>query len=258
MLTKLTKQQQKDLIKVMDRLPPVTNLFFMTATKDQLEHFHWERFSWQLIGLGLKAYFSGKSIPKVLRKEIGKEPPLYLIQNINRWLQFYELLNFGWEEIELAAKKFSISLPSESPGGAIAFVLEQLSIYQCSECLLPYYTISPQTFYRDYKNWQKIKQKKQTSKPLTNPEEKTLKRLTKSFKSNPRREFMEGAFFQEFCLDVWSRSKNRIIKTKLKKYLKTVAEYQEEVTKPLHPRHRRKGHGWKKGKRLVGKQGGYS
>ena len=204
--------------------------------QSKLNHFNQQKFHWHLIKLGLKAYFSGRAITKVLKKELSKEPPLSLIKNIERWLQLYDLLNWGWEEIEKEAEKHSVTLPVDTPGEAIEFILEQSSLYDFSECWLPYYSISAQTFYRDYQNWQRIQRKKVTTEPLTIQEKKTLEKLTKRFNNNPRKAFMKGAFLEQSCLNVWSRSKDRKIKKRLKDYLQTVAEYQAEVVKPLHPR----------------------
>lgn len=254
---RLNHVEQDYLVKLVDGLPPVKNLFFITASKDQIEEYQYQKSRWQLLKKGLKCFFSGGAWKKKLRNELKIEPPELLLLDIDRWLKFYDLLSYGWEEVEHIFQHSSIHLPLKSPGEALTFILEQLSIYHCSESLLPYYSFSPSTFEKDYRVWKRIVKKNNSNTNLSTSEEKTLKKLVKKFESNPRKDFMQGEYFRQLCIDIFSKSKDRRTKSKLKSYLTIQSNFEAENQK-LSRKHSSKGYAWTKGKKLIGKNGGYA
>ena len=169
----LNGAEREYLINLVNGLPPVKNLFFITASKDQIESYRKQKSRWQLLKLGIKCYFSGGAWKKKLRKELNIDSLELLLLDIERWLQFYDLLSYGWEEIEDIFQYSSIHLALNSPGEALSFILEQLSIYHCSESLLPYYSFSPSAFEKYYRVWKAIVKKNNSKTALSVSENKT-------------------------------------------------------------------------------------
>lgn len=267
MVKKLT-QSQAELIRIVHELPPVKTLFFLNATEDQVDHYKANKLYWNLIGIGLKAYFSGESIEKSIEVESGFKPKKLLLLEILKWIRLYELLNFGWSHIESYLENTPYMMISTygcndsspipaNPGDALRYMLELKSYYSFAQCLLPHYTFSPQTFYRDYKNWLKIQGKKNNKQPLTASELNTTKKLIAQTKSNSRNKYKEGEYILQHTLDILSKSKDKQIKKMLKEYLEITADCRDEHLKHFHPRKKIKGYSWSKGKLLTGKKGGY-
>ncbi|AFZ38405.1 hypothetical protein Sta7437_4985 (plasmid) [Stanieria cyanosphaera PCC 7437] len=258
-----------EFIKTIYKLPPVKITFFFEASKDQVDHYKLESAYWKCIALGLQAYFSGLSIESFIESQIRFRPNDLMMLNIYKWINLYSLLNFGWSYIESFYIKTPYILLSTydcpknkskpgNPGDSLKFILEQLSYYSFSKCLLPYYVFSPQAFRKEYYIWKKICAKVATNKPLTILEKNTFKTIGSHYDNSLREPYMEGFFFLEHLLEILSKSKNKQIKKLRKDYLISVSECHAEIIKLNHSRNKPSGECWANGKYLVGKKGGYA
>ena len=79
----------------------------------------------------------------------------------------------------------------------------------------------------------------------------------KKFERNPRKDFMQGEFFRQLCLDIFSKSKDKRVKSKLRRYLTTQANFEAENQNKSR-KLGLKGYAYSKGKKLIGKKGGYA
>jgi hypothetical protein len=248
---------QSCLIRVLNGLPPLP-IRTVKLTEDQIKHYKETRFYFQLIKIGFIAKFTGHSANKVLKagieaiieREIDPNCLSFAVLIFDRWWRLYDLLTYGWEEIEQFSINKSVKMPASNPCDALAFILYHFSIYQFAKCLEAYWRISYQQFYRDCQTWKKIEAKTKTKTPLNEKEAKTLKKLISKTKNNPLKEFTIGCHFEHFCIDILSQSKDKTIFNALKAYSNAVANLERENLKLINPRKNPKGEEFREGRRI--------
>lgn len=244
--------------------------YYEGLNEEQITHFKDLKAYYFRLLLGLDIILEGKPLAKTFKELIDEELSEFSIDYLESWLDFYLLLTLGWDEVQSIFTRVNLVLtesgtrlelnnqPSEksisssikTPAQAFVFILRANAIYSFFQCLAFDSRLYTQTLYRDYKTFQKIKQKRITLEPLNAQEEKTLKRAKKRLKNNELKELAIGEQLKDYCLQTWSKSNDNIIKRKLKQYLIITEELNNEVIKPLHPRKNPQPLGWLNGKKV--------
>ena len=258
-------KQQLEIIKLVCELPPVANIFFMTATDDQKQRWLQEHNYWQVIALGLNGHFSGEGYEHRLKPIVGEIIPRFLRLDIEKWNSFYDLLSFNWSEIITYLKKDTLLLAysynddckivDSTPGLAFTFILEQKSFYSFSECLELSCSFSPQQFRRDYLFWKRHK----NNSAYTNAELESKNRLDNKLRTTSWRDrFKEGAYIQQFLIEILSKSRNKDTKRNLKDYLKVAAESELSHIDCLRSSNKPQAYKWDNGILRIGTKGGFT
>lgn len=270
-MAKEITEKQLEIIKIVCELPPVANIFFMSATNDQKRRWVKENNYWQIIALGLKGHFSGEGYELHLKPILEENIPRFLRLDVEKWNSFYDLLSFNWSEITsyLDKQNLAIFYRSEyeclitdaNPGDVFTYILEQKSYYSFAECLEKNYTFKPQQFYNDYQAWKRITSKlnKLTKDNLTASQLKTKKRLIEKLTTNSQRnQFKEGAYLQQLLIDILSKSRNKDTKRNLKEYSNICAESELAHLDSFQSRNKPQAYKWDNGILRLGKKGGFA
>lgn len=245
----LTIEQQKKLLEITERLPP-ESCKHIFLTEDQKKNWGDLKNYWRFIGYGLKLYFSGKSVTKGLEPYLEDSAPDLILLSIRSYLKLYELMNFGWVEIQKQAAIQNIAMPANEPGEALEYILNEIAIYHFSYCLMPYSEFSPRKLYKAVVKSEKLAQKESEGKNLTNIEEKSLKNTIKEVQRNaPRGGRCDGYDFRDFCLDVCSKfPSDSVVKDIYDEYQKAHKKTLSIVKREVSPNGCSKKEVWKNGK----------
>lgn len=244
--------------------------YYDNLTEEQITYFQDLKAYYFRLLLGFDIILQGKPLAKTFKELIDEELSDLVINYIEYWVDFYLLLILGWDEVRpmfnniyLAVDENVIKLDInknygennlylavKTPLDGFILILTSRARYNFSQCLVFDSRLYTQTLYRDYKNWQKIKRKKITLEPLSVQEEKTIKRAKNRFKNNELKHLTIDHSLQDYCIQAWSKSNNKIIKRKLKQYLIIAEELDNEIIKSLHPRNNPQPVGWLNGRKI--------
>ncbi len=112
--------KQTELIELFEGLPP-TECLPVKPSEAQIERWHEIKRNWTVLKMALENFFSGRYILEDIPIKKGDTAHFELI--VRRYLKLYELLNWGWRDIENFYA--GIEIPASNPGQAFAYILEE-------------------------------------------------------------------------------------------------------------------------------------
>jgi hypothetical protein len=121
-----TTIQQTELLDILGGIPP-TECLPLVPTEAQIKKWHRIKRVWTLIKIALSNYFSGNHTLQGLAEELNGDPS-FLASVVERYLALYDLLNWGWPDIEKFFK--GIEMPANRPGDAFRYILEGKAVDQ--------------------------------------------------------------------------------------------------------------------------------
>lgn len=236
----LSETDQKSLLAVLDDTPPL-ELFWRCQTEDQQKMFrevrsglHWQKRI-------LEAYFSGNKPPIGELTKLNRD---FYLALTDMHLRFYDLLFYGWDDIEKAIKKKHGSLDGfpRTPGQALIKVIE----LEAEGCLEPAFAKYDRwTPYQERKVQKLAKEAKRAS-----PTEKALNSYNSEIRK-ARQMFGRFLNLKHSCLQTLTDKKrpSKQLKRALGSYLVAKAEVDRTVESSVHKSRQEKGYEWRNGYR---------
>ncbi len=142
-LSQLKPIERSEIIEIFEGLPP-DKCLSLDLTNAQIEKWHEIKTSWTILKTALVNYFSGKYILQGL-PATEKRDSDFLELALQRYLSMYDLINWGWRNIQEFQK--GIEIPAKEPGQAFAYILREKAT--CD--FLDEGKTSPRTLYQGYK-----------------------------------------------------------------------------------------------------------
>jgi hypothetical protein len=225
-LLKLTSINQSEIIEIFGGLPPDE---YLSLELTEIQAANWCRVKgqWTAFKVALNNYFSGKYIfqdlPLVMR-----DSELFTIA-LQRYLSLYDLLNWGWVDIQNFHK--DIEIPAEKPGQAFAYILREEATAQ----FLDEGKTSPRALYEAFK-YHKHCQRLKKMNLLTPENIEKFQKLDRRVNKKNLSPFPEYVLFRVSCLEARRKSKDKTVRKKLKNLEVIDSEWADLLTSYLHPR----------------------
>jgi hypothetical protein len=228
----------ESLIEILRSIPD--NELIGDASQSQIHYFIHLRTHFNEVSKAISRYFLGKSmfdgLDLIERRNIEHE--------LDHWLRFYDLLQWGWNLILNEASKRGWDIDFE-PGDALYLVLRNHAEYLFRIHQSDYLEFNP-TILRKQLNISPILRgvidALENNRSLTEEQKQAIEKM-KEIRQKGEHIKPELNIFFNFCIRVFEKNKNhRDIKHKYRDYLRAQGEYEAIVLASLHPR--KKPQGW--------------
>jgi hypothetical protein len=227
-------------IEIILDLIPEEELKLQCINKSQLKWFLSLRYFFNQVSKAISNYFSGKPLFEETNESIRELIELELEQ----WLCFYNLLQWGWDYIVIEASRKGFEI-KDSQGEMLRLVLMNHAKYRFVQHKAIHLEFSPR---RQYKQLSLIPQLEGLLYRLENGMEITKKDsdlLEKINSLNQKGEAVKPELYESFtfCIQVFNKYKNKPrIKYKYKDYLRIQSEYDAIGLRDWNPSKRVKGY----------------
>lgn len=239
LLNSIDTESLRIISEVFNEIPDET-LKQKCINDSQRDYFNFLKHFFTQVSKAISNYFLGKP----LFEGVDTTNKEMLEIEIEKWLCFYSLLQWGWEYIlsEAPNKGWEIVC---TPGQAMKILLINHAESLLTAHQVDYSEFSPRRGYKQLSllpQMEGILFKLENNLKLTEKDVNTIKKFNKN---KQKGEFIKTEFdyFFEFCEQVFSKYKNKPnIKHKYKDYLRIRSDSEEFVKRMYHPSQRIKGH----------------
>lgn len=218
---------------------PDKELMRQCINRSQLEYFFFLRRFFNQVSQGISNYFLGKPLFENTDIELREKLDIEL----QKWICFYGLLQWGWEYILAEAAKRGVTL-SVSPGDALRFILTNYAECMFVQHQAIHLEFSPRKGYSQTSLIPRIEgilNRLENNGAITEEDIKVINKFTQSSqKGEPVNPELNDFF--HFCIQVFEKHKNKPkIKHKYKDYLRIQSEHEALATREWHPRKKSQG-----------------
>jgi hypothetical protein len=226
-LSQLKPINRSEIIEIFEGLPP-DECFSLDLTKAQIEKWDEAKKYWRILKKALVNYFSGKYILEDLSATDPRNSG-FLELALQRYLSMYDLINWGWRDIQEFHKH--IEMPAKEPGQAFAYILREKAI--CD--FLDEGKTSPRTLYEGYKYLQHCQGLERLGQ-LTEQQTTKLAIFARRIRKKSPFAYPDYLLFLDCCRQACRISTDSKVRRKLKEFEKLNAEWQDALLSYLHPR----------------------
>jgi hypothetical protein len=218
---------------------PENDLMRQCINRSQLEYFFFLRRFFNQVSQGISNYFLGK--PLFENTDIALREKLDI--ELQKWICFYGLLQWGWDYILSEAPKKGWKI-SGNPGDALRFVLTNYAECMFVQHQAVHLEFSPRRGYEQTRLIPRIEgilNRLENNGDVTEEDIKLINNFTKnSQKGEPVKPELNDFF--HFCMQVFEKHKNKPkIKHKYKDYLRIQSEYEVLAMREWQPRKKSQG-----------------
>lgn len=224
----VTKEDLTLLIKTFDDLPPNRYLPVFPSTKE-LHKFVEQKGFWLSLKQALENYFKGEILLKGIVVE-SSSAEAFLMVKINNYINLYNMLSLGWQEIQKAFN--GTVLPGNSPGKLFAYILENEACYHFKDNKK---RLDAQVLYRGWCQYKKCLNIDDTKIKLETAKlDKLIARLKRQrSKLGNDDEIAEHIFLTSICLEACQKSKDKSVRLKALVYEETKNEHLDMICRQL-------------------------
>ena len=220
---------------------PDEELIYQCINRSQVEYFFNLRYFFTQIAKSISNYFLGKP----LFEEIDTTERAMLEIELEKWLCFYCLLQWGWDDLKTEARRKKHQIP-DTPGDMLRIILANHAEYLFMQHQAMYLEFSPRKAYKQAGLISKIEGLLERLENGGNFKEEDMQLLNdfKKYEQNGEHPKPELRNLFLFCMSVFDKNKkNARIRHKYKDYLRLQGEEEASAMRSWHPR--KKSQGWK-------------
>lgn len=211
------------------------------TNSSQQEYYKFLRSYYHHLSVAISNYFSGKP----LFEEVNIEQKRYIELDLEKWLCFYNLIQWGWEYVLLEAPRQQWEIDC-TPGELFQRVLCNHAESQLSQHQADYLEFIPSKIREQLTiipRLEALYERLIRNEKITKDDTKLVNRMYKSMqKGEPVKPELDQLF--NFCNDVFKKYKNKPrIKHRYSEYLRIQGELEAAMLRGLHPRNHPQG--WK-------------
>lgn len=239
LISSMDTESLKRLEHILDSIPE-EELTLQSVNRSQIEHFLFLRYFFSQVSKAISNYFLGKP----LFEETDKNIRIQLELELERWLCFYGLLQWGWDYLLIEASRKGYEF-TENPGEILRLVLMNHAEYLFVQHQAIHLEFSPRKGYEQLRLIPKLEGLLYRLEKGMNITENDSELLRKINNSHQKGEVVKPELYNllTFCNQVFNKYKNKSkIKYKYKDYLRIQSEYEAMVMKAWNPSKRAKGY----------------
>lgn len=219
---------------------PEEYLMLQCINRSQVVYFFFLRHFFKQVSKAISNYFSGKPLFEdtdiKLRDKIEIE--------LEKWLCFYCLLQWGWKYILAEAPRRGWEITG-NPGDVLQLVLKNHAEYQFVQHQAIYLEFSPRKGHKLISLIPKMEGLLDRLENGGDIKEEDKKLISNFFNSSQKGEDVRPELndLYEFCIDTFNKNKNKPqIKHKYKDYLRIQSEYEVMMSRDWHPNKNSQGY----------------